>query len=133
MAAESLNNNRVFYNLRRCVIPGTIYKIDAEIYSTSGVTFGVSKNNDSVYDGGNTISILDGGWQHISGYIQIKNGIFSVYPYFMINSNDGILKISYINVEIADKNTIENNRIISSNNGYNNMMYTLSSLKSNNS
>lgn len=133
VASESLNNNRVFYNLRRCVIPGTIYKIDAEIYSTSGVTFGVSKNNDSVYDGGNTISILDGGWQHISGYIQIKNGIFSVYPYFMINSNDGILKISYINVEIADKNTIENNRIISSNNGYNNMMYTLSSLKSNNS
>lgn len=133
VASESLNNNRVFYNLRRCVIPGTIYKIDAEIYSTSGVTFGVSKNNDSVYDGGNTISILDGGWQHISGYIQIKNGIFSVYPYFMINSNDGILKISYINAEITDKNTIENNMIISSNNGYNNMMYTLSSLKSNNS
>lgn len=133
VASESLNNNRIFYNLRRCVIPGTIYKIDAEIYSTSGVTFGVSKNNDSVYDGGNTISILDGGWQHISGYIQIKNGIFSVYPYFMINSNDGILKISYINAEITDKNTIENNMIISSNNGYNNMMYTLSSLKSNNS
>lgn len=127
VASESLNNSTVFYNLRRCVIPGTIYKIDAEIYSTSGVTFGVSKNNDSIYDGGTTISTSDGGWQHISGYIQIKNGIFSIYPYFMINSNDGILKISYINAEIADKNTIENNMIISSNNGYNNMMYTLSS------
>lgn len=133
VASESLNNSTVFYNLRRCVIPGTIYKIDAEIYSTSGVTFGVSKNNDSIHDGGTIISTSDGGWQHISGYIQIKNGIFSIYPYFMINSNDGILKISYINAEIADKNTIENNMIISSNNGYNNMMYTLSSLKSNNS
>lgn len=133
VASESLNNSTVFYNLRRCVIPGTIYKIDAEIYSTSGVTFGVSKNNDSIHDGGTIISTSDGGWQHISGYIQIKNGIFSIYPYFMINSNEGILKISYINAEIADKNTIENNMIISSNNGYNNMMYTLSSLKSNNS
>lgn len=133
VASESLNNSTVFYNLRRCVIPGTIYKIDAEIYSTSGVTFGVSKNNDSIHDGGTIISTSDGGWQHISGYIQIKNGIFSIYPYFMINSNDGILKISYINAEITDKNTIENNMIISSNNGYNNMMYTLSSLKSNNS
>ena len=132
VASESLNNSTVFYNLRRCVIPGTIYKIDAEIYSTSGVTFGVSKNNDSIHDGGTIISTSDGGWQHISGYIQIKNGIFSIYPYFMINSNDGILKISYINAEITDKNTIENNMIISSNNGYNNMMYTLSSLKSNN-
>lgn len=133
VASESLNNSTVFYNLRRCVIPGTIYKIDAEIYSTSGVTFGVSKNNDSIHDGGTIISTSDGGWQHISGYIQIKNGIFSIYPYFMINSNDGILKISYINAEITDKNTIENNMIISSNNGYNNMMYTLPSLKSNNS
>lgn len=133
VASESLNNSTVFYNLRRCVIPRTIYKIDAEIYSTSGVTFGVSKNNDSIHDGGTIISTSDGGWQHISGYIQIKNGIFSIYPYFMINSNDGILKISYINAEITDKNTIENNMIISSNNGYNNMMYTLSSLKSNNS
>lgn len=133
VASESLNNSTVFYNLRRCVIPGTIYKIDAEIYSTSGVTFGVSKNNDSIHDGGTIISTSDGGWQHISGYIQIKNGIFSIYPYFMINSNDGILKISYINAEIADKNTIENNMIVSSNNGYNNMMCTLSSLKSNNS
>ena len=134
VASGSLNNNATFYDLIRNVIPGSIYKIDAEIYSTSGFTFGVSTNENFISDGGTVVSSSTGGWQHLSGYIQIKDEVFSVYPYIMIDSNDGILKISYINAEITDKNNIEDNIIITSNNGYNNnMMYTLSSLKSNNS
>ena len=128
VASGSLNNNATFYDLVRNVIPGSIYKIDAEIYSTSGVTFGVSTNKNSISDGGTVVSSSTGGWQHLSGYIQIKDGVFSVYPYIMIDSNDGILKISYINAEITDKNNIGDNIIITSNNGYNNLMYSLSGL-----
>ena len=134
VASESLNNNATFYDLIRNVIPGSIYKIDAEIYSTSGFTFGVSTNENSISNGGTVVSSSAGGWQHLSGYIQIKDGVFSVYPYIMIDSNDGILKISYINAEITDKNNIGDNIIITSNNGSNNLMYSLSGLlKSNNS
>ena len=128
VASDPLNNNATFYDLVRNVIPGSIYKIDAEIYSTSGVTFGVSTNKNSISDGGTVVSSSTGGWQHLSGYIQIKDGVFSVYPYIMIDSNDGILKISYINAEITDKNNIGDNIIITSNNGYNNLMYSLSGL-----
>ena len=128
VASGPLNNNATFYDLVRNVIPGSIYKIDAEIYSTSGVTFGVSTNKNSISDGGTVVSSSTGGWQHLSGYIQIKDGVFSVYPYIMIDSNDGILKISYINAEITDKNNIGDNIIITSNNGYNNLMYSLSGL-----
>ena len=106
VASGSLNNNATFYDLVRNVIPGSIYKIDAEIYSTSGFTFGVSTNENSISNGGTVVSSSAGGWQHLSGYIQIKDGVFSVYPYIMIDSNDGILKISYINAEITDKNNI---------------------------
>ena len=134
VASSSLNNNATFYDLIRNVIPGSIYKIDAEIYSTSGFTFGVSTNENSISNGGTVVSSSAGGWQHLSGYIQIKDGVFSVYPYIMIDSNDGILKISYINAEITDKNNIGDNIIITSNNEYNNLMYSLSGLlKSNNS
>ena len=128
VASGSLNNNATFYDLVRNVIPGSIYKIDAEIYSTSGFTFGVSTNENSISNGGTVVSSSAGGWQHLSGYIQIKDGVFSVYPYIMIDSNDGILKISYINAEITDKNNIGDNIIITSNNGYNNLMYSLSGL-----
>lgn len=128
VASSSLNNNATFYDLIRNVIPGSIYKIDAEIYSTSGFTFGVSTNENSISNGGTVVSSSAGGWQHLSGYIQIKDGVFSVYPYIMIDSNDGILKISYINAEITDKNNIGDNIIITSNNGYNNLMYSLSGL-----
>ena len=128
VASGSLNNNATFYDLVRNVIPGSIYKIDAEIYSTSGFTFGVSTNENSISNGGTVVSSSAGGWQHLSGYIQIKDGVFSVYPYIMIDSNDGILKISYINKEITDKNNIRDNIIITSNNGYNNLMYSLSGL-----
>ena len=128
VASGPLNNNATFYDLVRNVIPGSIYKIDAEIYSTSGFTFGVSTNENSISDGGTVVSSSTGGWQHLSGYIQIKDGVFSVYPYIMIDSNDGILKISYINAEITDKNNIGDNIIITSNNGYNNLMYSLSGL-----
>lgn len=128
VASSSLNNNATFYDLIRNVIPGSIYKIDAEIYSTSGFTFGVSTNENSISNGGTVVSSYAGGWQHLSGYIQIKDGVFSVYPYIMIDSNDGILKISYINAEITDKNNIGDNIIITSNNGYNNLMYSLSGL-----
>lgn len=134
VASSSLNNNATFYDLIRNVIPGSIYKIDAEIYSTSGFTFGVSTNENSISNGGTVVSSSACGWQHLSGYIQIKDGVFSVYPYIMIDSNDGILKISYINAEITDKNNIGDNIIITSNNEYNNLMYSLSGLlKSNNS
>ena len=128
VASGSLNNNAAFYDLIRNVIPGSIYKIDAEIYSTSGFTFGVSTNENSISDGGTVVSSSTGGWQHLSGYVQIKDGVFSVYPYIRIDSNDGILKISYINAEITDKNNIGDNIIITSNNGYNNLMYSLSGL-----
>ena len=128
VASGPLNNNATFYDLIRNVIPGSIYKIDAEIYSTSGVTFGVSTNKNSISDGGTVVSSSTGGWQHLSGYVQIKDGVFSVYPYIRIDSNDGILKISYINAEITDKNNIGDNIIITSNNGYNNLMYSLSGL-----
>ena len=128
VASSSLNNNATFYDLIRNVIPGSIYKIDAEIYSTSGFTFGVSTNENSISNGGTVVSSSAGGWQHLSGYIQIKDGVFSVYPYIMIDSNDGILKISYINAEITDKNNIGDNIIITSNNEYNNLMYSLSGL-----
>lgn len=128
VASSSLNNNATFYDLIRNVIPGSIYKIDAEIYSTSGFTFGVSTTENSISNGGTVVSSSAGGWQHLSGYIQIKDGVFSVYPYIMIDSNDGILKISYINAEITDKNNIGDNIIITSNNGYNNLMYSLSGL-----
>lgn len=128
VASGSLNNNAAFYDLIRNVIPGSIYKIDAEIYSTSGFTFGVSTNENSISDGGTVVSSSTGGWQHLSGYVQIKDGVFSVYPYIRIDSNDGILKISYINAEITDKNNIGDNIIITSNNGHNNLMYSLSGL-----